>query len=84
MDNHGRGVRTLIGGRSWGPQTARAVVLFRELDREIRQRTDNRRSLDDVMRRLIAIREVSREDLAAVVEDLTGRPSAVLQSPLIR
>jgi len=84
MANHGRGVRTLIGARSWGPQTARAVVLFRELDREIRQRTDGQRSLDDVMRRLIEIRVVSREDLEAVVEELTGRPSAVLQSPLIR
>lgn len=84
MANHGRGVRTLIGARSWGPQTARAVVLFRELDREIRNRTDNQKSLDDVMRRLIEIREVSREDLKAVVKELTGRPSAVLTSPLIR
>jgi hypothetical protein len=84
MRNHGRNVRTLIGARSWGPQTARAVGLFRDLDREIRQRTDDEKSLDDVMRALIEVREVSREDLAAAVEDVTGRPSDVLKSPLIR
>jgi predicted metalloprotease with PDZ domain len=84
MANHGKGVRTLIGARSWGPQTARAVGLFRELDREIRQRTRDQHSLDDVMQRLVEIREVSREDLADVVEELTGRPSDVLKSPLVR
>jgi len=84
MKNHGRGVRTLIGGRSWGPQTARAVTLFRELDREIRERTDDEKSLDDVMQKLVVIREVSREDLAEVVKDITGRPSDVLRSPLLQ
>ena len=84
MRNHGRAIRSLDGGRSSGPMTARAVILFRELDREIRQRTDDERSLDDVMQRLVEIREVSREDLAEVVEDLTGRPSDVLKSPLLQ
>ncbi|HAI59103.1 MAG TPA: hypothetical protein DCM32_04400, partial [Xanthomonadaceae bacterium] len=84
MRNHGRKVRTLTGVRSWGPQTARAVTLLRELDGEIRQRTNGRRSLDDVMQRLIALREVSREDLEGIVEELTGRPSEVLDTPLLR
>ncbi len=84
MKNHGKGVRTLIGGRSWGPQTARAVTLFRELDREIRERTDDEKSLDDVMQKLVPIREVSREDLAEVVQDITGRRSDVLRSPLLQ
>ena len=84
MRNHGRKVRTLTGVRSWGPQTARAVILMRELDHEIRQRTGNKRSLDDVMRQLIDLREVSREDLAGIVEALTGRPSDVLDTPLLQ
>jgi predicted metalloprotease with PDZ domain len=84
MKNHGRGVRTLIGGRSWGPQTARAVTLFRDLDREIRERTDDEKSLDDVMQKLVPIREVSREDLAEVVQGITGRRSDVLRSPLLQ
>lgn len=84
MANHGRNVRTLTGVRSWGPQTARAVGLFRELDREIRRATSDEKSLDDVMRALVEIREVSREDLASTVEDVIGRPSKVLDTPLLR
>ena len=84
MANHGRRVRTLTGDGSSGPKTARAVGLFRELDREIRQRTNDERSLDDVMRKLIDIREVSREDLAEVVAEVSGRPSNVLKSPLLQ
>lgn len=84
MQNHGRNVRTLTGARSWGPQTARAVSLFRELDQEIRRATHDDRSMDDVMRRLVEIREVSREDLAATVEEVMGRPSRVLDTPLLR
>lgn len=84
MANHGRGIRSLLGPRSAGPKTARAVILFRDLDREIRRRTNDERSLDDVMKQLIEIREVSREDLAGIVEDLTGRPSDVLKSALVR
>lgn len=84
MAHHGRGVRTLRGGRSWGPQTARAVVLFRELDAEIRRNTGGSKSLDDVMRELIERREVSRADLDAVVAGLMGAPSQVLDTTLIR
>ncbi len=84
MQNHGRNVRTLTGVRSWGPQTARAVGLFRDLDREIRRATNDDKSLDDVMRQLVEIREVSREDLAAAVEDVMGRSSRVLDTPLLR
>ena len=84
MRNHGRNVRSLSGDRSHGPRTARAVGLFRELDAEIRRRTGDEKSLDDVMRQLVEIREVSREDLASVVEEVMGRPSDVLQSPLLR
>jgi len=84
MQNHGRNVRTLTGVRSWGPQTARAVGLFRELDREIRRATNDAKSLDDVMHQLVEIREVSREDLASAAEDVMGRPSRVLDTPLLR
>lgn len=84
MANHGRGIRSLLGPRSAGPKTARAVIIFRDLDREIRERTGDAHSLDDVMKQLIEIREVSREDLAGIVEELTGKPSEVLESRLVR
>lgn len=84
MRDHGRNVRSLDGDRSYGRTTARAVGVFRALDREIRQRTDDERSLDDVMRKLIELREVSREDLAEVVAEVSGRPSDVLKTPLLQ
>jgi predicted metalloprotease with PDZ domain len=46
MANHGRGIKTLTRNRSQGPRTARAVQLFAELDAEIAQRTQGKRSLD--------------------------------------
>ena len=83
MARHGRGIKSLSGDRSHGPRTARAVQLFRALDAEIRQRSKGRRSLDDVVRALIPLREVSREDLREQVRKLTGAESAVLNTPLL-
>lgn len=83
MRNHGRNVATLKSNRSQGPRTARAVTLFRELDAEIRTRTDEAHSLDDVVRALIPLRRVSTEQLREVVETLSGRPSRVLQTGLL-
>lgn len=84
MRNHGRNVKTLDGPRSRGPTTARAVILFRDLDREIRERSGGERSLDDVMKRLVEIREVSREDLEEAVAEVAGRRSDVLKTSLLR
>lgn len=83
MARHGRGVKRLGSNRSSGPRTARAVQLFRELDLEIRARTQGKRRLDDVVRALIPLREVSREDLVEQVERLAGAPSKVLKTPLL-
>ena len=83
MANHGKRVKTLTRNRSAGPRTARAVQLLAELDAEIRQRTKGKRNLDDVVRALIPLREVSREDLREQVEKLTGSPSKVLATPLL-
>lgn len=83
MRRHGQNVRELDSERSAGPRTARAVALFLDLDRELRSRSKGRHSLDDVVRALIPIRRVSREDLRAEVERLVG-PSKVLDTPLLR
>ena len=83
MANHGKRVSTLTRNRSQGPRTARAVQLLRELDAEIRKATGNRRSLDDLVRALIPLREVSREDLREQARKLTGSPSRVLATPLL-
>ena len=43
---------TLKGRRSKGPTTAKAVLVMRKVDREIRRLSDGEHSLDDVMRLL--------------------------------
>ena len=52
--------------------TARAVLLLHELDREIQARSDGERDLDDVVRALIPIREVSLADLRAAAQRARG------------
>lgn len=83
MVNHGRKVATLTSDRSQGPRTARGVQLLHELDAEIRKATQGKRSLDDVVRALIPLREVSREDLREQAQKAMGRPSRVLDTPLL-
>lgn len=48
----GRESSDLCGRRSTGSRTARAVTILARVDAEIRDRTDGRRSLDDVLREL--------------------------------
>lgn len=84
MANHGRNVRTLRGVRSHGPVTARAVTLFAALDTEIQQATEGERTLDDVMRLLMEVRQPTMEDLEAAVEQVMGAPAKTLDTPLLR
>lgn len=84
MRRHGREVTSLDTDRSHGPVTARAVQLFQALDAEIARHGGGKRDLDDLVRRLLPLREVSREDLQREFRALTGRDSAVLDSPLLR
>jgi predicted metalloprotease with PDZ domain len=83
MVNHGKSIKSLSHDRSSGRRTARAVQLFRELDAEIRKGSGGKRDLDDVVRALIPLRTVSREDLREQVRELTGKPSRVLDTPLL-
>jgi hypothetical protein len=83
MRRFGQGVERLRARRSSGRVTARAVTLLHDLDREIAARSDGEKNLDDVVRALIPIRVVSRDDLRRVAEQLLGAPSQVLASPLL-
>jgi predicted metalloprotease with PDZ domain len=84
MRSHGRRVKTLRGVRSHGPVTARAVTLFAELDAEIRQRTNDERSLDELVQALMKIRRPTFEQLRDAAEEIIGKPSETLQSPVLR
>ena len=63
---------------STGATTAKAVLVFEALDREIRDVTDERESLDAVTRRLMVKRRVSLDDLRAAFADVTDTNSRVL------
>ena len=65
----GREAESLEVDRSHGPITARAVGRLREIDREIRESSGGRHSLDDVVRALAAIEgPITREDFDALVQ----------------
>ncbi|MEK0362800.1 MULTISPECIES: hypothetical protein [unclassified Pseudomonas] len=79
-----RKVTSLRTEHSSGPVTARAVLLLQELDREIRQRTKNRHSLDDVARGLMRLDKATTEDFIDITETMLGGASAVLDTRLLR
>ncbi len=79
-----RDIKRLTVARSHGPVTARAVLLFMELDQEIRQETGHQYSLDDVTRRLIVKRRVDTDDLREAVREVLGRDARTLDTPLLR
>ena len=84
LKNWSKAVRTLSMQRSTGEITARAVLLFIELDQEIKA-SNKSRSIDDVTRLLLKQSgRVSVEDLRAAASKVLGRSSKVLQSELIR
>ncbi len=70
--------------RSSGPITAKAVLLLQQLDKEIRVRTNNRKSLDNITRKLMQERKVSLEILREKAEKLVGGKLKTLDSPLLQ
>jgi predicted metalloprotease with PDZ domain len=84
LSEWGSDVEHLRHSRSSGPITARAVVLFDQLDAEIRQRSHDRYSLDDVTRRLMTLRKVSLADLRRATADLVGDDVTALDSAVLR
>lgn len=80
----GAEVKHLRKSRSTGPVTARAVVLLDELDKEIRKRSKNKFTIDDVTRDLMEIRKVSLSDLQKSAEKLIGTNVEALNSPLLK
>lgn len=83
MERFSRGVDRLRARRANARITARAVLLLHELDREIGAHSGGKASLDDVVRALIPIREVSLADLRAAAQRASGASSKVLASPLL-
>ena len=83
MRERGAPVERLHTNRSQDRVTARAVTLFAALDAELRAASDGKRDLDDVVRRLLPQREVSREALRDATRSVLGKPAKSLQTPLL-
>jgi hypothetical protein len=64
---------------SSGARTARAVLVMRDLDRELRERSDGRYALDDLARQLVEDgRPVSIKRMRALAAGLAGGPAESL------
>jgi hypothetical protein len=72
LRKRGAPVASLAAPASRGALTARAAALFADLDTEIRERSDDAHSLDDVVQALMRERLVSRADLDKAVSALIG------------
>jgi len=79
-----RKVNSLRTESSTGPVTARAVLLLQELDKEIRQGSKGRHSLDDVARGLMRLDKATTQDFIDITETLLGTGSKVLDTKLLR
>lgn len=77
-------VSTLRGEQISGPAVARAVLLLQELDSEIRLKTRNKRSLDDVLHAVMRLESISTQEFVQLSESILGESSKVLDSKLLQ
>jgi predicted metalloprotease with PDZ domain len=80
LDKWAQRAPTLFATQSGGATTARAVLVFRSVDAEIRAVSGGQRSLDDVARKLAQERgEVDLTRLQQLAQQIAGRPLRSLQ-----
>ena len=77
-------VTSLRGEQISPAQLAKAVIVLQELDREIRLKTRNKRSLDDVLRGAMHLGTVSTKEFVQLAESVLGESSKVLDSALLQ
>ncbi|WP_409318427.1 hypothetical protein [Pseudomonas sp. KCJK9016] len=77
-------VTTLRGEQIDPAQVSKAVLLLQELDREIRLKTRNKRSLDDVLRGAMHLGTVDTKAFGQLAESVIGESSKVLDTGLLR
>ena len=84
LTKEGKDVTTLKGEHVNGATLARSVVVLQELDREIRVKTHNKRSLDDLAQALMRVNSVNTKEFVQLAESVIGESSVVLDSKLLR
>ena len=80
----GQKVTTLRGEQVSPAQIGKAVLLLSELDQEIRIKTRNKRSLDDVLRGAMHLESVDTKEFVQLAESVIGESSKVLDTDLIQ
>jgi hypothetical protein len=84
LDKWGRRTINLFEETSSGATTARAVIVMRDTDAEIRALTKDKASLDDVARDIAASGgEVSLERLQSTAQRIAGKPLKSLERPAL-
>lgn len=78
MEQRSSKVKTLRKNKSTGATTAKAALLFRDLDDEISSATSGKFTLDDVVKKLVEKRSVDLSDLQQVTESVLGHKSKAL------
>ncbi|WP_339471188.1 MULTISPECIES: hypothetical protein [unclassified Pseudomonas] len=84
LAKEGKDVTSLRGEHVSGATVARAVMVLQELDREIRVKTHNKRSLDDLSQAVMRANSITTAEFVKLAESITGEPSVVLDSKLLR
>ena len=79
-----KGVSTLRGEQVRPATVAKAVLLLQELDREIRLKTRNKRSLDDVLHAAMRLETVDTQEFVQLSESVLGESSTVLDTRLLQ
>ena len=80
----GKDVTSLRGEHVSGATVARAVVVLQELDREIRVKTHNKRSLDDLAQAVMRADSITTAEFVQLAESIIGESSVVMDSKLLR
>ncbi|WP_213153433.1 hypothetical protein, partial [Pseudomonas carnis] len=84
LTKEGKDVTTLKSEHVNGATLARSVVVLQELDREIRVKTHNKRSLDDLAQAVMRVNSVNTKEFVQLAESVIGESSVVLDSKLLR
>ena len=84
LNTVGKGVTRLRGQQANPAMIARAVTLLQGLDHEIRLKTHNKRSLDDVSQALMRLDTVTTPLFIQLTESVLNGPSEVLDTSLLR
>ncbi|MCP2054280.1 UNVERIFIED_ORG: hypothetical protein J3D59_004140 [Pseudomonas fluorescens] len=79
-----KGVTSLRGDHVNAAIVARAVLVLQELDREIRVKTHNKRSLDDLAQAVMRANSVNTAEFVQLAESVIGESSVVLDNKLLR